>query len=124
MDEEDGADCLRIRTMSHGKNISVNSYFSYAAHDRLAGRPRGPYRKLRILQAWAEGAGRTSSIFDVSLSSSAWLRLVAVLMLGEPPVNRVEAYYEKCHRRALRNFCNSYFCKRACVSIVFSSMIL
>jgi hypothetical protein len=63
MDEEDGADCLRIRTMSQGKNSSVNSYFSYAAHDRLAGRPRGPYRKLRILQAWAEGAGRTSLIF-------------------------------------------------------------
>ena len=43
-------------------------------------------------------------------------------MLGELPANRVQAYYEKCHRRYLRNFCNSYFVN-VLVSIVLSRMI-
>ena len=43
-------------------------------------------------------------------------------MLGELPANRVQAYYEKCHRRSLRNFCNSYFVN-VLVSIVLSRMI-
>ena len=66
------------------KEISCFHYFYkcrysntllHAAHDRLANRPRGPHNKLRILHAWADGAGRASSIFDVSRWSSSSLHL-------------------------------------------------
>ena len=37
-----------------------------AAHDQLASLPRGPYKKPRVLHEWIDGAGRSSSVFDVS----------------------------------------------------------
>ena len=78
--------------------------FLHAAHDRLANRPRGPHNKLRILHAWADGAGRASSIFD---------DFVSQLMLGELPVNSTRAHFTR--RTHLRNFCTSQFCKCACL---------
>ena len=81
--------------------------FLHAAHDRLANRPRGPHNKLRILHAWAEGAGRASSIFDVSRWSSSSLHFVSLLMLGELPVNRTRAHFTR--RTHLRNFAHLNF---------------
>ena len=80
---------------------------------RLSGRPRRPHGKLRILHDWAESAGRESSIFDVPRWSSTCLHSIALLMLGELPVNRVRAHF--ADRKALGNLCNSRFCKRACL---------
>ena len=84
-----------------------------AAHDQLASLPRGPYKKPRVLHEWIDGAGRSSSVFDVSNWSSSSLRFVTLLMLGELPVHRVRAYYAQ--RRPLGNLCSSRFCKRACL---------
>ena len=87
-----------------------------AAHDQLASLPRGPYKKPRVLHEWIDGAGRSSSVFDVSNWSSSSLRFVTLLMLGELPVHRVRAYYAQ--RRPLGNLCSSRFCKRACLHCV------
>ena len=81
--------------------------------DRLAGLPRGPYRKLRVLHEWIDGAGRTSSIFGVTCWSSSCLHFVSLLMLGELPSHRARAYYAQ--RRSLGDLCSSRFCKRACL---------
>ena len=90
-----------------------------ATHDRLARLPRGPYKKSRLLHEWIDGAGRSSSIFDVSDWSSSSLRFVSLLMLGEHLVHRVRAYYAQ--RRSLGNLCSSPFCKRA---YLFSSRVI
>ena len=90
-----------------------------AAHDRLASLPRGPYKKPRVLHEWIDGAGRSSSIFDLPHSSSSSLRFVSLLMLGEHLVHRVRAYYAQ--RRSLGNLCSSPFCKRA---YLFSSRVI
>ena len=93
--------------------------FLHAAHDRLANRPRGPHNKLRILHAWADGAGRASSIFDVSQWSFSSLHFVTLLMLGELSVNRTRAHFTRCTH--LRNFYISQFCKRACLHCLMTS---
>ena len=90
-----------------------------AAHDRLASLPRGHYKKPRVLHEWIDGAGRSSSIFDLPHSSSSSLRFVSLLMLGEHLVHRVRAYYAQ--RRSLGNLCSSPFCKRA---YLFSSRVI
>ena len=72
---------------------------------------------MRILHAWADGAGRSSSIFDVSFWSKSCLHFMSMLMLGELPVNRTRAYFT--NRTHLRNFCTSQYCKRACLYCLF-----
>ena len=69
---------IREKDISYFHSFFENGYSSTllnAVHDRLANRPRGPRNKLRILHAWADGAGRASSIFDVSRWSSSSLHL-------------------------------------------------
>ena len=109
-------DRIRENKISYFHSFFKDRYSNtllHAAHDRLANRPRDPHNKVRILHAWADGAGRASSIFDVSRWSSSSLHLVALLMLGELPVNRTRAYFTR--RTHLRKFCTSQFCKRACL---------
>ena len=87
-----GAACLLARVdnmLEHIRESNISSLrdifrvsenFSkairHAAHDRLAGIPRGRYRKLRVLHEWIDGVGRTSSNFDVSSWSSSCLHFV------------------------------------------------
>ena len=107
---------IRESNISSLRDIFREKYLKairHAAYDRLAGIPRGPYRKLRVLREWIDGAGRLSSIFDVSQWSSSCLHFISLLMLGELPVHRVRAYYAQ--RRSLGNFRRSRFCKRACM---------
>ena len=109
-------DTMREKEISYFHSFFKDRYSNtllHATHDRLANRPRGPHNKLRILHAWAEGAGRASSIFDVSRWSSSSLHLVSLLILGELPVNRTRAHFAR--RTHLRNFCTSQFCNRACL---------
>ena len=58
---------IRESNISSLRDIFREKYLKairHAAYDRLAGIPRGPYRKLRVLREWIDGAGRLSSIFD------------------------------------------------------------
>ena len=103
-----------IFPLTFGENYSKAS--RRAAHDRLASLPRGPYKKPRVLHERIDGAGRSSSIFDVSHWSSSCLRFVSLVMFGELHVDRVRAYYAQ--RRPLDNLCSSPFCKRACLHCV------
>ena len=116
---------IRESNMSSLRDIFREKYLKairHAAYDRLAGIPRGPYRKLRVLREWIDGAGRLSSIFDVSQWSSSCLHFISLLMLGELPVHRVRAYYAQ--RRSLGNFRRSRFCKRACLHCLITGDML
>ena len=101
---------IRESNISSLRDIFREKYLKairHAAYDRLAGIPRGPYRKLRVLREWIDGAGRLSSIFDVSQWSSSCLHFISLLMFGELPVHRVRAYYAQ--RRSLGNFSSFSF---------------
>ena len=116
---------IRESNISSLRDIFREKYLKairHAAYDRLAGIPRGPYRKLRVLREWIDGAARLSSIFNVSQWSSSCLHFISLLMLGELLVHRVRAYYAQ--RRSLGNFRRSRFCKRACLHCLITGDML
>ena len=92
------------------------------ARDRLAGRPGGPYTKLRVLQSWISRDGDPPPRFCMRKLpfSRTSFKLLAQLMLGELPVNRVNAYWffenqRENQRQYLGNFGTTWYGKRACL---------
>ena len=77
-------------------------FIQRSARERLAALPGGPYRKLRVLKGWIAQDGGPSERFKMgsSLFSVQHFRILVRLMLGEMPVQRVNAFYEHRERAA------------------------
>ena len=83
------------------------------ARSRIAGRPAGPYQKIRVLKAWVGREANPPPRFRVRTLpfSRGSCNLLARLVLSELLVGRTRALYQ--HRSSLSNFGKSWFGKRA-----------
>ena len=101
------------------ENLLQNSYRS--ARERLAARPSGPYRKLRILKTCVTQDVNPPRRFNMASSpySIQHFRNFVLFMLGELPVQRTKAFHD--HRSAVGSFRNNSFCKRSCLFCVLNS---
>lgn len=87
------------------------------ARARLAGRPGGPYHKLRILQSWVGRAPPRFCMQQLSFSRQSFNFLVR-LMIGELPVNRIRAMFQ--YRTSLGDLGETWFGKRTCLHCLLS----
>ena len=74
------------------ENVTQSMYRT--AREKLAARPNGPYRKLRNLKCWAAQDGDLPPRFSMSSLhySVQNFRKLVLLMLGELPVQRTNAF--------------------------------
>ena len=82
------------------------------ARARLAARPCGPYQKLRFVQAWVAQAPPRFRMRSLPFSRQTF-RVIARLVLGELPVNRIKGMHQ--FRTNLGDFGSTFFGKRACL---------
>ena len=94
------------------------------ARSRIAGRPAGPYQKIRVLKAWVGQEANPPPRFRVRALpfSRGSFNLLARLILGELPVGRARALYQ--HRSSLSDFGKSRFGKRACLHCFLEKILL
>ena len=96
------------------------------ARSRIAGRPAGPYQKIRVLKAWVGQEANPPPRFRVRTLpfSRGSFNLLARLILGELPVGRTRALYQ--HRSSLSDFgrfgkCSCLHCCLEENALVFDS---
>ena len=94
------------------ENLSTNAIRE--ARSRLAGRPIGPYQKLRVLKSWVSQDVNPPRfrVRPLPFSRSSFYHL-ARLVLGGLTVGRTQAMYQ--YRSSLSAFGESWFGKRACL---------
>ena len=85
------------------------------ARSRIAGRPDGPYKKIRVLKHHVFACAR-------SPFSRGSFNLLVRLILGQLPVGRTRELYQ--HRSSVSDFGESWFGKRVCLHCFLKGHIL
>ena len=85
-----------VALLFHVFTENLENYIYRAARERLAAIPRGPYRKLRLLQGWVgqEGDPPPRFLMKAQPYSLNNFRYLVLLMLGELPVQRTNVFYK------------------------------